>query len=77
MWFASGPSLIRASLIEAEVEVHGFEFVSRLTAFPHRRIHYPNAAARRAISSGDTSSLCVEIVQTCPKGSSMVPLRAP
>jgi hypothetical protein len=36
-----------------------------------------SAAIRLAISSGETSSTCVEIVQTCPNGSSTVPLRSP
>src|SRR5262249_45849271 len=32
--------------------------------------------ARRAISSGDRSSMCVLIVQRCPKGSSKLPERS-
>lgn len=37
----------------------------------------PMDAARRVISSAGTSSTCVPMVQTWPKGSSMVPERSP
>ena len=44
---------------------------------PHAMMLIDDAAMRRAISSSDTSSICVATSHTCPNGSRMRPLRSP
>ena len=48
-----------------------------LAGFSSCLCYRPAAAARFFISSGETSSLCVAIYQTCPNGSVTPPVRSP